>query len=87
VARLPNGTIAGSILKINKALANVSKVAEGYSFNELINLATKNPAENLGMYSSIGSLEVGKKADFVVLDKDFNVYMTVVGGVVAYSKL
>jgi N-acetylglucosamine-6-phosphate deacetylase len=87
VARLPNGTIAGSILKINKALSNVSKIAEGYSFNELINLATKNPAENLGMYSSIGSLEDGKKADFVVLDKDFNVYLTVVGGVVAFSKL
>ncbi len=86
VARLADGTIAGSILKINVALQNVSKVAKGYSYADLINLATLNPAKNLGFDDRIGSLALGHKADFVVLDKDFHVYATIVGGQVAYEK-
>lgn len=86
VARLMNDTIAGSILSLNKALSNVKLLAKGYSLSELINLASLNPAKNLGVEKDYGSIEVGKMADFVLLDENFNVYMTTVGGKVAYTK-
>ena len=86
VARLMNDTIAGSILSLNKALSNVKLLAKGYSLSELINLASLNPAKNLGVEKDYGSIEVGKMADFVLLDENFNVYMTIVGGKVAYTK-
>lgn len=86
VARLMNDTIAGSILSLNKALSNVKPLTKGYSLSELINLASLNPAKNLGVEKDYGSIEVGKMADFVLLDENFNVYMTIVGGKVAYVK-
>ena len=38
-------------------------------------------------YKCHGSCDLGKDADFVVVDKDFNVYMTVVNGNVVYNNL
>lgn len=86
VARLMNDTIAGSILSLNKALRNVKPLADGYSLLDLINLVSLNPAKNLGIDNEIGSIEVGKRADFAIIDDDFNVYMTIVGGEVVYQK-
>ncbi len=86
VARLMNDTIAGSILSLNKALRNVKPLAEGYSLPDLVNLVSLNPAKNLKLDDEIGSIEVGKKADFTIIDDDFNVYMTIVGGKIAYVK-
>ncbi len=86
VARLMNDTIAGSILSLNKALLNVRPLAKGYSLPELIDLVSLNPAKNLGIEKDFGSVEVGKMADFVLLDDDFQVYMTIVGGKVCYIK-
>lgn len=86
VARLMNDTIAGSILSLNKALRNVAPLAKGYSLPDLIRLVTLNPATNLNLEAEYGSIEVGKHADFALIDKDFNVYMTIVGGKVAYTK-
>ncbi|MCQ2743111.1 MAG: N-acetylglucosamine-6-phosphate deacetylase [Bacilli bacterium] len=86
VARLENGTIAGSILSLNKALRNIHQIVPEYTLPELINLCTINPAKNLHMDGLIGSIEEGKVADFVIIDKDFNVYATYVAGKEAYRK-
>ncbi len=86
VARLESGTIAGSILKLDQALRNIAPIAEGYSMSDLINLVTINPAKNVGIDAKVGSIEVGKDADLVIIDKDFNVYMTIVDGKIAYVK-
>lgn len=84
-ARLEDGTLAGSTLKLNVGLRNFQKVTE-CSFEEVVNLATKNPAINLGVYDRKGSIAVGKDADFTVVDKDFNVYMTISEGRIVYKK-
>ncbi len=85
-ARLADGTLAGSVLKMNIAVKNaVERV--GVPFTQAVDLATKNPAKNLGIYDECGSIEVGKRADFAVLDKDFNVLMTLVGGKAVYKNL
>ena len=84
-ARLADGTLAGSTLFMNHGLKNLYEVT-GLKFEEVIDLATKNPAKNLNIYDTKGSINLGKDADFVVVDKDFNVYMTIREGKVIYKR-
>lgn len=42
----------------------------GISANDVITIATRNGAEALGILEEVGTIESGKKADFVVLRKD-----------------
>ena len=84
-ARLKDGTLAGSTLLMNNALRNIKKVLN-LSIEDTVNMATKNPAMNLGIYDTKGSIKEGKDADFTVIDKDFNVYMTVSEGHIIYEK-
>ena len=82
-ARLADGTLAGSVLKMNLAVKNmVEKV--GLSLCEAADCASYNPAKALGMEEEIGSVALGKRADFTVLGPDFDVLMTVVGGEIVY---
>lgn len=81
---LSDGTIAGSVLKLNKALKNIRDLNLGLSFEEIINLATSNPAHNLGIFDKVGSIKKGKNANLTIIDKDFNVYMTICNGDIKY---
>ena len=86
LALLENGTIAGSILRIDDALRNVSSVAKGYSYSDIVNLATLNPAKNLRLDERLGSIVIGKEPSFALLDSSFHVLATIVNGTVAYRK-
>ena len=35
--------------------------------------ASENPAREIGIFDQIGSIQAGKKADFVLLDKELNI--------------
>lgn len=83
-ARLKDGTLAGSVLVMNRAVKNLVEKA-GVPFEKAIDCATKNPAINLGVYDKLGSIKEGKTADFAVLDKDFNVIMTIREGEIIYK--
>ena len=85
-ARLENGTLAGSTLKMNDAIKNMQGVI-GLSMEKAIDLATINPAKVLGIADSKGSIALGKDADFAIIDKEYNVYMTVSNGNVVYNNL
>lgn len=85
-ARLADGTLAGSTLKMNVAIKNIIDVL-GIDLCKAIDLATINPARNLGIEKTKGSIAIGKDADFAVIDKDLNVYMTVSNGRVIYNRL
>ena len=83
-ARLFDGTLAGSVLTMNKAIENmVNKV--GVEFLKAVDFATINPAKNLGIDNEVGSIKVGKRADFTIIDKDFNVLLTIRDGKVIYK--
>lgn len=84
-ARLASGALAGSVLKMNDAIRNIKNVL-GVSFEKAIDFATINPARNIYVDDRKGSIKVGKDADFAVIDSDFNVYKTIRGGKVVYSK-
>lgn len=85
VARLKDGTLAGSTLTLNKALYNFMNVLN-LKFNQVIDYATINPAKNLNLDKLIGSIEEGKNADFTIIDDEFNVYATIVNGNILYKK-
>ena len=78
-ARLEDGTLAGSILKMNDAIKNLV-LSCGVKFTDAVDFATINPAKNLCINNVCGSIDVGKNADFCVMDEDFNVVSTIVNG-------
>ncbi len=83
-ARLEDGTLAGSVLRMNRAVQNlVEKV--GVPFTQAVDCATINPAKNLKMDKEIGSIAVGKRADFTVINANYDVLMTVRGGKIIYQ--
>jgi N-acetylglucosamine-6-phosphate deacetylase len=72
VARLFNGVLAGSTLTMERAVQNFMKFTN-CSLPEAVRCATLNPARILGIDLKTGSVEVGKKADLVVFDENFNI--------------
>jgi N-acetylglucosamine-6-phosphate deacetylase len=83
-ARLEDGTLAGSVLKMNRAVQNmVEKV--GVPFTQAVDYATINPAKTLGIANEAGSIKVGKRADFTILNDKFDVLMTIREGKIIYQ--
>ena len=84
-ARLADGTLAGSVLKMNVAVKNmVEKV--GAPIEKALDFASFNPAKNLHMEKEIGSVAVGKRADYAVLNENFDVLCTVRNGKIIYKR-
>ncbi len=83
-ARLADGTLAGSVLRMNEAVRNLVQRV-GVPFERAVDAATKDPARDLGILGEAGTISVGKRADFTVLDADFRVLLTVVGGETVYT--
>ncbi|MFB0921015.1 MAG: N-acetylglucosamine-6-phosphate deacetylase [Oscillospiraceae bacterium] len=77
-ARLADGTIAGSTTNLLEEVRNL--VSFGVPFRQVIKAATINPAKAVGEDSRIGSIEIGKIADLVVLDKNLNLKMVIAQG-------
>lgn len=83
-ARLADGTLAGSVLRMNRALQNmVEKV--GVPFTQAVDYCTINPARTLKMEKEAGSIAEGKRADFAVLNDKFDVLYTVRDGKIIYK--
>jgi N-acetylglucosamine-6-phosphate deacetylase len=55
--------------------------ATGAPLYEVVRMASLTPARIIGLDAEIGSIEPGKRADFVVLDRELNVAQVYVGGV------
>lgn len=84
VCRLEDGTVAGSILHLNKGVWNVY-TNSNIPLHECVNCASLNPATTLGLEKKKGSLEVGKDADIIITDSEFNIEKTVIGGKIKYE--
>lgn len=77
--RLPDGTLAGSSLTLDRAVRN----AIGWSAMtrlEAVAAATSRPARLLGIEGQRGTLRVGARADLVVLDRRNQVQETWLAG-------
>ena len=82
--RLPDGTLSGSLLPLNRAVRNLVNEA-GLEPAAAVRLATLNPARVVGLEASHGRIEVGRSADVVVVDDDWEVLATIAGGSVGYA--
>lgn len=83
-ARLEDGTLAGSTLKMIDAFKNSIKFLN-LSLLDAVKMASTNPARNLGISDRKGSIEIGKDADLLVLDKNYDIIMTVARGKIVYE--
>ncbi|MCD6405071.1 MAG: N-acetylglucosamine-6-phosphate deacetylase [Planctomycetes bacterium] len=83
VARLADGTIAGSVLTMNRAVRNMVST-ERVPVGDALRMASLVPAKILGIEHSKGTLTPGSDADIVIMDDDFNVKLTMVEGEIIY---
>jgi len=74
-AVLEDGTLAGSILKMNKAVKNMLQL-DGVDLRDTIKMASVNPAKQIGIYDRKGSIAVGKDADILLIDENLNIKYT-----------
>ena len=80
--RLPDGTLAGSVLTMDEAVRNL--VAAGADWTDAVHPASTAPARMLGR-DDLGRLEPGAPAHVTVLDDDLRVLRTLVSGREALS--
>ncbi len=78
VAQLADGTIAGSAVTLADCLRNA--VRFGIPEDEAVAAATLNPARAIGADADLGSVEPGKRADFLVCGEDLRVLRVFMDG-------
>ncbi len=78
-ARLADGALAGSILTMDRAVANFA-MNTACGIPAAVACATRNAAESIGMGNEIGSLEPGKRADITIFDEKIRIKKTIVDG-------
>ncbi len=83
--RYKDGTLIGTSLPLNKMAKRMMDYC-GLDISEALQMITVNPARVLGVGAKKGSIEEGKDADLVIMDKAFNVFMTMVSGKIVYEK-
>ena len=66
-ATLRDGTLAGSVTNLMDCMRVV--VESGVALESAVKCATVNPAKAIGVFDKYGSLDIGKKANIVILDK------------------
>ncbi len=75
------GAIAGSTLNLDEAVRNLMSFCD-IPLSEAIICATENPARQIGVFGDRGSIDVGKRADLLVIDgtDKFNIEKIMVNG-------
>lgn len=79
LATLADGTIAGSATNLMNCM-RTAVLKMGIPFGIAVKAATVNPAKAIGVYDRHGSIDVGKSADLVLMDKDLNVRQVILRG-------
>ena len=82
-ATLEDGTLVGSVATMNNVVNNFYRNSN-FNVAEVVELVTKNPAQELKIFDKVGSIEVGKSADFVIFDDDFNIKRTIIDGQISF---
>ena len=83
-SRLADGTIAGSLLRLNEAVRHFA-VHTGLPLAEAISYASSHAARVIGLEDSKGSLDAGKDADIVIFDEQMRPRACFVRGIKKYG--
>ncbi|WP_017798129.1 N-acetylglucosamine-6-phosphate deacetylase [Oceanobacillus kimchii] len=84
-ATLANGSLAGSVLRMIDGVKNMLGL-EGVSIEDVIQMASVNPAKQVGIFDQKGSIEVGKHADILLVNNELDIQYTICRGKTAYRK-
>jgi N-acetylglucosamine-6-phosphate deacetylase len=77
VPRLPDGTLAGSTVTLMEQVGKL--VRSGWPVDRAVNLASRRPAEFIGL-AGAGTLQVGGPASLVVVDENIDVTAVLADG-------
>ena len=84
-ALLADGTIAASTSNVYKELKN--GISFGFPEKQAVKSATINPEKAIRADRETGSIEEGKLADILVVDKDYNIKLVIVKGKIKVNNL
>lgn len=84
LATLEDGTIAGSVTNLFDCMRMAIRM--GVPREEAVRAATANPAKAIDIKGEYGSLQVGKKADILVTDCEFNLQEVIKSGITAMNQ-
>ena len=76
---------AGSIQSLDRMISNVVRNSN-IPFVDAVRMASLTPAQVIGIDKECGSIQVGKRADFCVMDSNFAVLQTIIAGNVVYDR-
>ena len=82
-AVLTNGVLAGSVLRMIDGVKKIFSMRD-VSFHDIILMASINPAKQVGVFTDKGSIEVGKDADLLLVDDNFDLKLTFKKGKIVY---
>lgn len=79
------GSLAGSILKLKEGAQNMLML-DGVLLKDVIEMASVNPAKQLDVFDTKGSIAVDKDADLLLVDDQLNLKYTICRGIVTYQE-
>lgn len=79
LATLHDGTIAGSATNLMDCLRFVVREV-GIPLETAVMCATANPAREIGIFDEVGSITVGKRADFILLNQNLEIVRVYIDG-------
>lgn len=82
VGFVPGAGLASSVVALDTMVRNMKRMTRA-PLEDVIRMATLTPAERAGVAAEVGSIQSGKRADILVLDRRLNVRRVFVGGVEA----
>jgi N-acetylglucosamine-6-phosphate deacetylase len=83
--RLKDGTIAGSVLKLNEAVRNLKNNVSRLPLHKAVRAASLSPASAIGIDKTKGSIAEGKDADLCFADEEMNIHRTILRGRTIYQ--
>lgn len=75
VVTLKDGTLAGSSTNLFECMKRA--ISFGIKEESAIKAATANPAKSIGIFGECGSITIGKDADVILVDKDYNLVQVI----------
>jgi N-acetylglucosamine-6-phosphate deacetylase len=80
VGFVPGQGLASSVVALDTMVRNM-KAMTSAPIQDVIRMASLTPAERAGVAHEVGSIETGKRADIVILDRKLGVRQVFLGGV------
>ena len=85
IGRLADGTFAGSLQPVSRMVKNIVTLCD-VPLIDAVKMASSTPAKAIGYGDVLGTIEVGKNADFCFMNDELSVTKTIVGGNVVFQK-